>query len=372
MESLQVAHVEARPRVVIPPSSSSSPRVHLSPRLLRPGTAPSNGRPVPHVPHSVSSSHDAATVQRWTAEPRVDDESLPSERENKSYLETLAARAADLASELYRLKLVGGMDLTGKVSSPRMHARIAPHKKSIAGRSKKSGSARGVAAAEPTTCAPAEATARAVSYEEPSNPFFLSRISAAEDLPNMGEEHSNAPIDPTGYGQGLVHAMTQELEVEKEKRVAHLQQLGVKRLRSQAIARAWSAWHSTWIEMTKARQEAALEESRSELANATHLCERQRLELESLRGRGAAVKVASAYAVHTGTPWSQEDELRFHALAKMGDEGKHSDGLRELLDLAVAATTARVSDALREAAHARAVSERADRESLQVMTTDDY
>ena len=33
-----------------------------------------------------------------------------------------------------------------------------------------------------------------------------------------------------------------------------------------------------------ARQEAALEESRSELANATHLCERQRLELESLRG----------------------------------------------------------------------------------------
>jgi hypothetical protein len=47
--------------------------------------------------------------------------------------------------------------------------------------------------------------------------------------------------------------------------------------------------------------------------------------------------------------------------------GKHSDGLRELLDLAVAATTARVSDALREAAQARAVSERADRESLQVM-----
>jgi RNA polymerase sigma-70 factor (ECF subfamily) len=26
------------------------------------------------------------------------------------------------------------------------------------------------------------------------------------------------------------------------------------RLRSQAIARAWSAWHSTWFEMTKARQ----------------------------------------------------------------------------------------------------------------------
>jgi hypothetical protein len=123
--------------------------------------------------------------------------------------------------------------------------------------------------------------------------------------------------------------------------------------------------------MTMARQEAALEESRSELANATHLCERQRLELESLRGRGAAVKVASAYAVHTGTPWSKEDELRFHALAKMGDDGKHSDGLRELLDLAVVATTARVSDALREAAHARAVSERADRESLQVMIATD-
>lgn len=272
MESLQVAHVEARQRVVIPPSSSSSPRVHSSPRLLRPGTAPSNGRPVPHVPHSVSSSHDAATVQRWTGEPGVDDESLPSERENKSYLETLAARAADLASELYRLKLVGGMDLAGKVSSPRMHAgrmgsspKIAPHKKSVSGRtaaasgrSKKSGSARAhqsVAAAEPTTCAPAEATAKAVSYEEPSNPFFLSgRHVAAADLPITGQEHSSTPSDPTGYGQGLVHAMTLELEVEQEKRVAHLQQLGVKRLRSQAIARAWSAWHSTWFEMTKARQ----------------------------------------------------------------------------------------------------------------------
>ncbi|KOO28483.1 hypothetical protein Ctob_008807, partial [Chrysochromulina tobinii] len=49
-------------------------------------------------------------------------------------------------------------------------------------------------------------------------------------------------------------AMAKELEAEKEKRVAHLQQLGVKRLRNQSIARAWSAWHGTWFEVTRKRR----------------------------------------------------------------------------------------------------------------------
>ncbi len=114
----------------------------------------------------------------------------------------------------------------------------------------------------------------------------------------------------------------------------------------------------------KVRAETALQETRAELASATQLCEQQRLELDSLRGRGAALKAASAHAVHAGAPWSLEDELRFTALTKAGESGRHSDGLRELLDLAVVATTSRVSDALREAAHARAESERVDRESL--------
>ena len=33
-----------------------------------------------------------------------------------------------------------------------------------------------------------------------------------------------------------------ELEREKEKRVAHLQQLGVRRLMQQGLARGWAAW----------------------------------------------------------------------------------------------------------------------------------
>jgi hypothetical protein len=48
--------------------------------------------------------------------------------------------------------------------------------------------------------------------------------------------------------------LAEELAAEKEKRVAHLQQLGVKRLRNQSIARAWSAWHGTWFEVTRKRR----------------------------------------------------------------------------------------------------------------------
>ena len=34
----------------------------------------------------------------------------------------------------------------------------------------------------------------------------------------------------------------------------HLQQLGLKRLKNQAIARGWSAWHGTWYEITRKRR----------------------------------------------------------------------------------------------------------------------
>jgi len=68
--------------------------------------------------------------------------------------------------------------------------------------------------------------------------------------------------------------------------------------------------------------------------------------------------------VAAGSAWSVEDEIRFAALQKQGEEARHSEGLRELLDLATVATARRVMDAARDVAHNRAESDRADRESI--------
>ena len=45
--------------------------------------------------------------------------------------------------------------------------------------------------------------------------------------------------------------LVEELEREKEKRVAGLQQQGLKRLRNQGLARGWSAWHGKWAERVR-------------------------------------------------------------------------------------------------------------------------
>ena len=37
-----------------------------------------------------------------------------------------------------------------------------------------------------------------------------------------------------------------ELEAEREKRVAHVQQIAVRRLGQMALARGWSSWHELW------------------------------------------------------------------------------------------------------------------------------
>ena len=38
------------------------------------------------------------------------------------------------------------------------------------------------------------------------------------------------------------------LEAEKDKRVAHLQGIGVRRLMQQGLARGWGAWHEVYVE----------------------------------------------------------------------------------------------------------------------------
>ena len=48
--------------------------------------------------------------------------------------------------------------------------------------------------------------------------------------------------------------LAQQLEQEKEKRVAHLQQVGMRRLLKQGLARGWSAWHEVYSEAMRQRQ----------------------------------------------------------------------------------------------------------------------
>ena len=51
-------------------------------------------------------------------------------------------------------------------------------------------------------------------------------------------------LDAEGLSQFLSRdrQKAQELAREKEKRVAHLQQMGMKRLMNQGLARGWTAW----------------------------------------------------------------------------------------------------------------------------------
>ena len=54
--------------------------------------------------------------------------------------------------------------------------------------------------------------------------------------------------------------MQLKLEQEKEKRVAHLQQLGVKRLMQQGLARGWTAWYDMYSEEQRKKRQRADED----------------------------------------------------------------------------------------------------------------
>ena len=115
----------------------------------------------------------------------------------------------------------------------------------------------------------------------------------------------------------------------------------------------------------KVRAEAQLEKTRLELRLAEATNERQRLELETLRGRSTGLRVARETATHVEQrPWERPDNFRFHKVpATPPNKGVFSDDLRDLLDLAVLATSKRVNEALANAANARLESERACEQS---------
>ena len=57
-----------------------------------------------------------------------------------------------------------------------------------------------------------------------------------------------------GHEAEMERLMQQKLAEEKEKRVQHLQQIGVRRIANMGLARGWSAWHELHIEHIRKRQ----------------------------------------------------------------------------------------------------------------------
>lgn len=99
--------------------------------------------------------------------------------------------------------------------------------------------------------------------------------------------------------------------------------------------------------------------------SANTIIDNMRVELESLRGRSQAVRIAGEEALRCGVAWGGQDVLRYAAVAKATVEPPsvyHSDEMRELLAQSIVATSRRMAGALDEAARARRASERADAE----------
>ena len=65
------------------------------------------------------------------------------------------------------------------------------------------------------------------------------------------EDARSSMLAGNGREAELKRLMEEELEREKEKRIAGLQQQGMKRLMNQGLARGWSAWHGMWSEKVR-------------------------------------------------------------------------------------------------------------------------
>lgn len=106
-----------------------------------------------------------------------------------------------------------------------------------------------------------------------------------------------------------------------------------------------------------ARADGQSKRAQAALATAHATIERLQLQLTTLQGREAALRVASEDASKGGRPWSVSDVKRFSAAAKGAahfGHGAGGDALREMLDQATAAVGRRVSLAIAEGRRARA------------------
>ena len=90
---------------------------------------------------------------------------------------------------------------------------------------------------------------RVAAEAEQRQQMLLENASLKRQL----EEARLSMLSGSGREAELKRLMEEELEREREKRVAALQQQGVKRLMNQGLARGWTAWHSKWAEKVRKR-----------------------------------------------------------------------------------------------------------------------
>ena len=85
----------------------------------------------------------------------------------------------------------------------------------------------------------------------------ITRADAAEEQARLTARELKAAREAMAAGVGqeaeIRRKMEEELEREKEKRVAHLGEMGVRRLMNQGLTRGWSAWHGLWSESKRQR-----------------------------------------------------------------------------------------------------------------------
>ena len=82
-----------------------------------------------------------------------------------------------------------------------------------------------------------------------------SKASAAEtELAKVREElmqARKAMLEGRGMEAERERLAAEQLEAERQKRVEHLAQVGMRRIMQQGLARGWSAWYDQWEEYTR-------------------------------------------------------------------------------------------------------------------------
>ena len=106
-----------------------------------------------------------------------------------------------------------------------------------------------------------------------------------------------AMISGRGQEMEAQRRLQEDLEREKEKRVQHLQHIGMRRMLHQGLAKGWSAWHGKWLEKT--RKSRLMQKTSSRLLKP---------------------KLSAAYFI-----WRRDWEMEFMRKLKQAKMSKHDD-----------------------------------------------
>ena len=102
-----------------------------------------------------------------------------------------------------------------------------------------------------------QASKDTMTHEQQMAHEIARRQAAEAEVERLRNELSvlrNAMANDNSKEDEIQKQLAQQLEQEKEKRVTHLQQVGMRRLLKQGLARGWSAWHEVYSEALRQRQ----------------------------------------------------------------------------------------------------------------------